>query len=172
VRGARLMLAAFVGALLLPAAASAVSCSTESVKDKLAAADIAFVGRVVSQRPLPRANGIAQFDYVFAVSHPVKGAPAARVTVRAAKLVDLSGVELTPTFHEDVGVLAGRITGGRLVASSCSLVDAVTLLDEADAPKGGLIKVAIGLVIAVLVIAYSLRRVKKRGGAPRPNPLG
>jgi hypothetical protein len=169
----RLVLAALAAVLLLPAAASAASCaSSESVQDKLAGADIAFVGRVVAQRPLPRGNGLAQFDYVFTVSHAVKGAPLARVTVRSARLVDLSGVALTPTFHEDVGVLAGRIKGGRLVTSSCSLADAVTLLDAGDVPKGGGIKVLIGLLIAGLAILYSVRRVKKRGGAPRPNPLG
>ena len=168
----RLALAAFAAALLLPSAASAASCTTQSVQDKLAGADIAFVGRVVAQRPLQQANGLPQFDYVFTVSHAVKGVPTARVTVRSARLVDLSGVPLTPTFHEDVGVLAGRVKGGRLVTSSCGLADAVTLLDASDAPRGGGIKVVIGLLIAGLVILYSVRRVKKRGGAPRPNPLG
>lgn len=170
-RIARIGVALLFAAVALPAGAQAKSCVTDPVKDKLAAADVAFVGRVVSQRPLQQATGVPQFDYVFTVSHPVKGAPAGRVTVRAAKLVDLSGVALTPVFHEDVGVLAGRGTGGTLVASSCSLVDAVTLLDAGDAPKGGLIKVAIGLLITALVIGYSIRRLKRRGGAPRPNPL-
>ena len=168
----RAVLVAFAAALVLPSAARAASCTTQSVKDKLAGADIAFVGRVVAQRPLPQANGLPQFDYVFTVSHAVKGVPPARVTVRSARLVDLSGVPLTPTFHEDVGVLAGRVKGGRLVTSSCGLADAVTLLDASDTPKGGGIKVVIGLLIAGLVILYSVRRVKKRGGAPRPNPLG
>jgi hypothetical protein len=36
---------------------------------------------------------------------------------------------------------------------------------------GGGIKVLIGLVIAALVVGYSIRRLRKRGGAPRPNPL-
>ena len=168
----RTVFVALAAALLLPSAASAASCTTQSVQDKLAGADIAFVGRVVAQQLLPQGRGLPRFDYVFTVSHPVKGAPPPRVTVRSAKLVDLSGVALTPTFHEDVGVLAGRIKGGRFVTSSCGLADAVTLLDAGDAPKGGGIKVLIGLLIAGLVILYSVRRVKKRGGAPRPNPLG
>jgi hypothetical protein len=172
VRLARIAALLSLAALVLPLAAHAESCVSASVKDKLAGADVAFVGRVVSQRPVPRANGLPQFDYTFGVSHAVKGAPSGRVTVRAARLVDLSGTELTPTFDEDVGVLARRVAGGKLVASSCSLVDAVTLLDESDHPKGGLIKVAIGLVLLVLVLGFSVRRLKRRGGAPRPNPLG
>ncbi len=171
-RVARLGALFFLAVVAWPAVAQAKSCLTDPVKDKLAAADVAFVGRVVSQRPLQEAKGVPQFDYVFTVSHPVKGAPAGRVTVRAAKLVDLSGVALTPGFHEDVGVLAGRGKGGTLVASTCSLVDAVTLLDVSDSPKGGLIKVAIGLLIAGSVIGYSILRLKRRGDAPRPNPLG
>jgi hypothetical protein len=173
VRRLRLLLAGGVVAVLsLPSAASAASCTTVAVKDKLAGADVAFVGRVVARNPLPRANGIPQFEYVFSTSHVVKGTQAGRVTVRSARLVDLSGVALTPSFHEDVGVLAGRGVGGALVTSSCGLVDAVTLLDESDHPKGGLIKVAIGLLIAASVIGYSLRRLRRRGDAPRPNPLG
>jgi hypothetical protein len=158
--------------LALPVAASAASCTTDSVQDRLAGAQIAFVGRVVSLRPLAHADGIPRYDYVFRVSHAVKGAPPTVVTVRSAKLVDLSGVALTSSFHEDVGVLATRGVGRTLVTSECGVVDAVALLDAGDPPKGSGIKVLIGLVIAALVVGYSIRRLKKRGGAPRPNPLG
>jgi hypothetical protein len=49
-------------------------------------------------------------------------------------------------------------------------VDPVTLLDASDTPKGGAIKVVIGLVIAGLVILYSVRRLKKRRNFPPPHP--
>ena len=68
-------------------------------------------------------------------------------------------------------MIASPGAGGRLVTTSCGLVDAGSLLGAADAPKGGGIKVLIGLIIAALVVGYSIRRLKKRGGAPRPNPL-
>jgi hypothetical protein len=168
-RLAVLLLGVFLAA---PLAARAASCTTQPVSDRLAGADIAFVGRVVSQQPVQRANGIPQYDYTFSLSHGVKGSLPARVTVRSAKLVDLSGVALTPSFHEDVGVLATHGVGGALVTSACGVVDAVALLDAGDPPKGSGIKVLIGLVIAALVIGYSIRRLKKRDGAPRPNPLG
>jgi len=155
-----------------PVSAYGASCLTAPVGDRLAGAEIAFVGRVVAVKSIPDTSGIAQFDYSFVVSHAVKGAPPTHLTIRSAKLVDLSGVALTPTFNEDVGVLASRGPGGSFLSSACGVVDAVTLLDASDPPKGSGIKVVIGLVIAALAIGYSIRRLKKRDGAPRPNPLG
>ena len=166
----RLVLAACAAALLLPSVASAITCPG-SITDRLHDADVGFVGHLVSVTPVKANGGLAQFDYQFAIDKAAKGTVGKDVTVRAAQLVDLDNRPLTAAYHDTVGVIASPGAGGRLVTTSCGLVDAGSLLGAADAPKGGGIKVLIGLIIAALVVGYSIRRLKKRGGAPRPNPL-
>jgi hypothetical protein len=166
----RLVLFACAAALLLPSAASAITCRG-SITDRLHNADVGFVGHLISVTPVAANGGIKQFDYRFAIDKAAKGPLGKEATVRAAQLVDLDLRPLTAAYHDTVGVIASPGAGGRLVTTSCGLVDAGSLLGAADAPKGGGIKVLIGLVIAGLVVWYSIRRLKKRGGAPRPNPL-
>ena len=164
----------FVGcavALLLPSVASAITCPG-SITERLHNADVGFAGHLLSVTPVVANGGIAQFDYRFAIDKAAKGHVGKLVTVRAGKLVDLDLRPLTASYQGTVGVIASPGVGGRLVTTSCGLVDAGSLLGAADAPKGGGIKVLVGLAIAGLVVAYSLRRLKRRGGAPRPNPLG
>jgi hypothetical protein len=131
------------------------------VKDKLAGSGVAFVGRVVGVDTVATSSGIAQFDYHFRVDHVVKGTLGEQVTVRAAKLVDIDNQVVTPRSDVTIGVLATRAKG-RFVTSSCSLVDPGTLMGAADEPKGGTIKVVIGLVLLALVVAYSVRRLRRR----------
>lgn len=140
-----------------------------SVSDLLKKADVAFVGTIVSIEPVA-GHGVPQFDYRFKVEKAAKGTLGKVATVRAAKLVDCNLRPLTADTKDAVGVLATR-TGSGLVTSEQGLVDPGSLLGAADAPKGGGIKVAIGLVLAAIVIAYSVRRLRKRGGDPPPNPL-
>ena len=166
----RIALAICTVALAVPGTAAAITCPG-SITDRLHDADVGFAGHLVSVTPVAASRGIAQFDYRFAVDKAAKGSLGKEVTVRAAQLVDLENRPLTSAYRDTVGVIASPGKGGRLVTTSCGLVDAGSLLGAADAPKGGGIKVLIGLVIAALVIAYSVRRVKRRGGAPRPNPL-
>jgi len=157
----RVLIAVVLLWLAVPATAWGANCRLDtSVKDKLDGADVAFVGRVLSVTRVPGNTGIARFDYRFRVDRSVKGAIGARATVRAAKLVDIDNQVVTPS-NVTIGVLATR-AGGRLVTSSCSLVDPGSLLGASDEPKGGLIKVAIGLVILGVVVAYSLRRLRRR----------
>jgi hypothetical protein len=152
---------AAVVALVLAAPAGAVRCFTQSVKQKLDGADAAFIGKVVSVRPVSRSTGVALFDYRFTVERAVKGTLGSTATVRAARLVDIDAQEVTAASNTDIGVLATR-ADGHLVASSCSLVDPGSLLGATDEPKGALIKVAIGFVILAIVLAYSIRRLKRR----------
>jgi len=160
----RALLVAALAAVVLSAPAGAVNCFSQSVKEKLEGADAAFVGKVVSVTPVSQSTGVALFDYRFRVERAVKGQLGSTATVRAAKLVDIDAQEVTPVSGVDIGVLVTR-TGGRLVASSCSLVDPGSLLGAADEPKGGLIKVGVGLVILGLALAYSLRRLQRRRAA-------
>ncbi|HEU0337541.1 MAG TPA: hypothetical protein VFR43_13345, partial [Gaiellaceae bacterium] len=52
--------------------------------------------------------------------------------------------------------------GAAWVTGSCSLAEPGALLSAADEPKGNWIKLLIGLVILALVLAYSLRRLRRR----------
>jgi hypothetical protein len=159
-------LLALAATLALSATARAVTCPQQTIKDALAGADVAFVGRLVSRTPLPTGNGVPLFTYRFVVDQDVKGVVGRHVTVRAATLVDLDGKELTPEAELAVGVLATS-SEGRLVSSSCGLVDAGSLLGAADEPKGGPIKIVIGVVLLALVLAYSFRRLKRRSERER-----
>ena len=148
-------------ALVAAAPASGANCFSQSVKDKLAGADVAFVGRVVSVKPVAGKTGIETFDYGFVVDRAVKGTIGDSTTVRAAKLVDIDNQVVTAGSDVAIGVLA-TAANGRYVSSSCGLVDPGALLGASDEPKGGTIKVVIGLVILGIVLAYSYRRLQRR----------
>ena len=156
--------------MILVPVAGAATCPRSSVKDKLDGADIAFVGTVAAARPVASSGGIALSDYRFKVLHGVKGEVGTQMTLRAAKLVDIDLQEVEAGSKVPIGVLASR-ENGRLVTSSCSLVDPGSLMGAADEPKGGLIKVAIGIGILGIVLAYALRRLKKRRQLPPPHPV-
>ena len=115
---------------------------------------------MLSVTRVPESTGVSRFDYRFTVDRSVKGAVGARATVRAARLVDIDNEVVTAASDVAIGVLATH-AGGRLVTSSCSLVDPGSLLGASDEPKGGLIKIAIGLVILGVAVAYSLRRLRR-----------
>ena len=155
---------AFLAALVLAAPAAAVDCFTQSVKQKLDGADAAFIGKVVAVTPVANNTGVPQFDYRFAVERAIKGPIGTTATIRAAKLVDIDAQVVTAGSNVDIGVLATR-AGAHLVASSCSLVDPGSLMGATDEPKGSLIKVAVGFVILGIVLAYSVRRLRRRRAA-------
>jgi len=165
-----LALVVAVAAAILVPSAGAATCPRSSVKDKLDGAGVAFVGTVTGLRPVQSSGGVAINDYRFKVLHTVKGELGPQVTLRAAKLVDLDLQEVKPGLKVAIGVLASR-ENGRLVTSSCSLVDPGSLMGAADEPKGGLIKVAIGIVLLGIVLAYSVRRLRRRRDHPRLRSL-
>jgi hypothetical protein len=162
-------LVAILAATAVPTPARAELVCVGSVSDLLKKADVAFVGTIVSIEPV-NGHGIPQYAYRFKVEKAAKGQLGAFATVRAAKLVDCNLRPLTADTKDAVGVLATR-TNGEFVTSEQGLVDPGSLLGAADAPKGGGIKVAIGLVLAAIVVAFSVHRLRKRGGDPPPNPL-
>jgi hypothetical protein len=134
----------------------ALTCPQLPPDTRIAGADVAFVGRIVAERP---ASG-EQRIYRFAVDQRVKGPVGSEVEVHAVRLTDLDG---KPIAHDvAVGVLASSDEGGTLVTGSCSVVDPASLLATADEPRGMWIKIVIGIVILGAVLAYSLRRLKHR----------
>jgi hypothetical protein len=154
---------AVVLVLVLAGDAAAFNCPNTPVDERLEAADVAFVGRLLSERPATRAG---QRVYRFRVEKPVKGPLGAEVEVRSTRLVD---VEDTPVpIGADVGVLASTERGA-LVTSSCGLSDAAALLAGADEPRGEWIKLALGIGLAAAVIAFSVARLRRRRA---PSQLG
>jgi hypothetical protein len=147
--------AAAACALAGTARAQALDCPATPLEERIAASEAAFVGRLVSQRP--SADG--RTAYTFVVDQRVKGPIGREVEVRGEELSDANG---TPLARDTaVGVLADR-DGAVWETASCSLTDAGALLSAADEPKGEWIKLLIGLVILALVLAYSVRRLRRR----------
>jgi hypothetical protein len=168
-RCALVALLALAGLLSAAGTARAVDCLDQSVSEKLEGAQTAFIGHVTAVRPVAEDTGVRRFDYVFAVEHVVKGTVGLNATVRAAELVDIDNQKVVAGNKVAIGVLASR-ADGRLVTSTCGLVDPASLMGAADEPKGGLIKVAIGLVILGIVIWYSVRRLRRRQAGPARPP--
>jgi hypothetical protein len=156
----------FAAALAPPAAGQRLDCPATPLEGRIEGADAAFVGRLLSERP---ATDGARRLYRFVVDQRVKGPIGREVELEAARLTDAEG---TPLLRDvAVGVLATR-DGAAWVTASCSLTDAGALLSTADEPKGGAIKIVIGLVILALVLAYSFRRLRRRSVAAERPPAG
>ena len=151
----RLVLVA-LAALVAAPGALALDCPNVPLDERLRAADAAFVGRVVGER---RGGGEGRV-YRLVVDQRVKGPVGREVEVHAAApLVDASDRRVLR--DEALGVLAD-LAGATLVTESCLLTDPGALLSVSDEPRGNAIKIVIGLVILALVLAYSVRRLRRR----------
>ena len=141
--------------------ALALDCPNVPLEERLAAADVAFVGRVTEERPAA-GTGVV---YRFTVDQRVKGELGREVEVHTGEpLVDAAD---EPLVHDEaLGVLA-RLDGATIVTESCLLTDPGALLSTSDEPKGDWIKIVIGLLFLALVLAYSVRRLRRRQLPPR-----
>jgi len=146
-------------ALVFVGDARALSCPEIPPDQRIAGADVAFVGRVVSERPAGGDERVYRFD----VDQVVKGPLGAQVEIHAVRLTDLDNRPIA--VDAPVGVLASTGEGGNLVTGSCSLVEPGSLLAATDEPRGMWIKIAIGIVILGAVLAYSWRRLRQRRAA-------
>ena len=84
-----------------------------------------------------------------------------------------AGEDVAVPRDKTIGLLLTRGAGGVWLASACSVVDPGLLVAEGGQPRGGLIKVALGIVVLALVLLWALRRLRKGArpdlpGAPRP----
>lgn len=156
-----------VGAGMLAAPARAFTCPQTPLAERIEQADGAFVGRSTGFRPLVDDGGIPQRVYTFQVDQRVKGDIGATVDVRIPVLPENGGQEVP----DDVaaGLLVGN-AGGAWVTTRCGITDPGALLSTFDEPRGQGIKVVIGLVILALVLAYSIRRLRRRQAAGPPSP--
>lgn len=148
---------AFVAALVLAPSALALDCPNVPLDERLSESDVAFVGRVTAERPSPLGGRV----YEFLVDQNVKGPVGREIDVDSAtRLVDATD---KPLVHDEALGVMGDLDGARIVTESCLLADPGALLAASDEPKGNAIRLVIGILILAAVLAYSIRRLRRRG---------
>jgi hypothetical protein len=165
-----LVLGALVlGALALAAPAAACVCGGTPLSERLDESDAAIVGRVVAER-----EGQVQGDPVklltVDVDQHVKGDLGGTIVVRSPSGSDC---DVEVPLREAVGLLLTKGADGAWLASACSVVEPGRLVVEGGEPRGGVIKVGIGVVILALVLGWALLRLRRGKrpdlpGAPLP----
>jgi len=150
-----------LGALAASADAGACVCADAPLGERLDDADAAIVGRVVAEQ-MGQTRGAAQLLLTVDVDQRVKGDVADTIVVRSPSGSDC---DVLVAKDEAIGLLLTRAPGGEWLASACSVVPPGQLVAEGGEPRGGVIKVGIGLVILGLVLLWALRRLK-RGARP------
>ncbi len=144
-----------VASLALPAQGWALECPQATIRARIDAADAVFVGTLTGQRPAPDGERFYRFD----VAQAVKGPVGAEIEVRSPLLVDASDRPVGAGV--DAGVFA-LLEGATFTTDSCGLTDPGALLAEADEPRGGWIKLLVGVAILAAALVYSLVRVSRR----------
>jgi hypothetical protein len=153
-------LAALAG-LALAADARACVCGDAPIEERLDDADAAVVGRVVSDAPW-EADGLSYRRLTVRVEQRVKADVEETLRVLAPSGTDCD-VEIA--LEKTTGLFLTRNRDGEWFASACSLVAPGELVAAGGEPRGTVIKVAIGLVIVGLVLAWAFRR-RARGARP------
>jgi MYXO-CTERM domain-containing protein len=170
--GARLsVLGAILVALVLVLAgdAHACSCVTAPIEERLEQADAAIIGRVVDEE-VGELRGARLRLLTMEVDQRVKGDVEKTLVVRSP-LGSSCDVELPK--DEVTGLLLTRAPDGAWLATTCSIVDENQLVAAGGEPRGGVIKVVLGVLMLALVLSWALRR-RARGtrpslpGAPEP----
>ncbi len=117
-----------------------------------------FVGRSTGSEAVA-GEGIPQRLYRFEVDQEVKGDLGRMVSVRIP-VKPANGGQLVPV-DVAAGILMNRANGAWFT-TRCGITDPGVVLAEVDQPKGNAIRLLIGILILGAVLAYSIRRVKRR----------
>ena len=162
-------LAVAVAGLALAGPAAACVCANIPLSQRLDESDAAVVGRVVAERPT-EVQGAPVTVLTVQVDQRVKGDVERTLQVRSPRGTDC---DVSVPVRKDVGLLLTRAPDGTWLASACSVVEPGPLVAAGGEPRGGVIKVAIGIVILALVLLWALRRLRKGArpnlpGAPEP----
>jgi MYXO-CTERM domain-containing protein len=159
--------------------AYACACLEATIEERLDQADAAVVGRVNGYgSPDPEKPGEPIRMMTFDVEQRVKGdvesqvegIDTTRIFVRVPTGTDC---DVKIETGETTGLLLTRQEGGIWFASLCSIVAPGELVAAGGEPRGGVIKVVLGILILALVLSWALRR-RARGtrpslpGAPEP----
>jgi hypothetical protein len=144
-------------------------CVDAPLSERLDDSDAALIGRVVSERQ-GELNGAPQRYLTVEVDQRVKGDVERTLELRSPSGSDC---DVIVPKDEAIGLLLTRAPDGAFLASACSVVDPGPLVAEGGEPRGGPIKVAIGIVVLALVLLWALRRLRKGSrpdlpGAPEP----
>lgn len=144
-------------------------CAAEPLDERLDRADAAVIGRVVGEKTR-ELNGARQLLLTFEVDQSVKGDVDKRLVVRSPSGSDC---DLDIPKRTATGLLLMRAPDGGWLGSACSVVSAGELVALGGEPRGGAIKVILGVLILAIVLSWALRR-RARGirpklpGAPEP----
>ena len=153
-----------MAALVFTGGAQAFTCPPTTLSERVAAADVVFVGHSVGYTSVPGA-GVPQRLYRFNVDQQVKGDVGRTVLVRVP-VNAANGGQVIPV-QVAAGILASRV-GGTLFATRCDITDPGALLADVDQPKGNAVRLLLGVLFLGGVFAYSfwLLRRRKRESAP------
>ena len=156
--------------LALAGDAQACVCIDAPIDERLDQADAAVVGRIVSDTAWEFRGGASARRLTVAVEQRVKGDVPETLIVRAPSG---TSCDVTIDTGTTTGLLLTRLEGGNWFASACSVVAPGELVAAGGEPRGGAIKVLLGLIILAIVLSWALRR-RARGvrpnlpGAPEP----
>ena len=147
--------------------AQACVCADAPLRERLDRADAAIVGRIVGKRER-NLRGVRQTLFTVEVVQRVKAKVPDQLVVVSPLGTDCDLIDAAaPPVDRDgtTGLLLTRSPDGEWLGSACSVVAAGALVAEGGEPRGGVIKVGIGIVILGLVLLWGLRRLR-RGARP------
>ena len=152
--------------LAFAGAAQACVCVEAPMEERLDDADAAVVGRIVAEEAR-EADGASQRVLTIEVDQRVKGDVQGTLTVGSP-----SGTDCDIVFPRDepAGFLLTREPGGGWFATACSVVDPGELVVAGGEPRGGPIKVGVGLVILALVLFWAFARLRSGARPELPGP--
>ena len=156
-------------ALATAGGAAACVCEGGTLEERLDRADAAVVGRVVREAE-GELNGAPVRLLTVEVDQRVKGDLERTIVVRGPSGTDC---DLRVELDTAVGLLLAEGESEEWLASTCSLVEAGALVVVGGEPRGGGIRVVVGIVILALVLAFSSVRLRRGSrpelpGAPGP----
>lgn len=149
--------------LVFTGAADACVCVNEPMSQRLDESDAALVGHVTATREA-QLRGQPELLLTVDVEQRVKGRGLGDPVVVRSPLH--SDCDITVPRGKTVGLLLTRGAGGVWLATACSVVNPEELVAAGGEPRGGAIKVVVGLVILALVVLWALRRLR-RGTRPQ-----
>lgn len=155
-----------LGGLVVSSEALACVCADAPLADRLDESDAAVVGRVIAEEE-GEVNGAPQRLLTVEVDQRVKGGVEKTIVVRSPSG---TSCDIRVPRDEAVGLLLTRAPDGAWLASLCSVVDPGPLVVTAGEPRGGPIKVAIGVVILGLVLLLAFVRLRKGSRPQLPGP--
>jgi hypothetical protein len=165
----RTLVVSLLAALVVASPAAACKCIDTPLSKRLDESDAAVVGIVVAQRP-GQLRGAPQTILTVHVEQHVKGDLPRVIDVRSPSGTDC---DVDVPLEKTIGLLLTRGPRETWLATACSVVDPGFLVAAGGEPRGGAVKVGIGIVILGIVLGWAFFRLRKGArpnlpGAPEP----